>query len=281
MFGLTPPLDVLVALFLAFTLGTWLLSVLTREYSWVDRIWSVAPPVYAAAVAGLAGFADARLNLMAALVVAWGTRLTFNFWRRGGYAKGGEDYRWAILRAKMSAWQFQLFNATFIAPYQNLLLLLISLPMVAAWGLRGEALGPVDALFAVLFLAALALETLADQQQYDFQTAKYAARARGEAVAANFRTTGLWRYSRHPNFFFEQAQWWILWAWSVAAGAPALPALAGPVLLTLLFLGSTRFTESITLAKYPEYADYQASTSMLVPWPPAASPRAEAHRAGA
>ncbi len=89
--------------------------------------------------------------------------------------------------------------------------------------------------------------------------------------------TGLFRYSRHPNFFFEQAQWWVLYAIgataAVAAGAGVWGGalnltIAGPVLLTILFLGSTVFTESISAQKYPDYAKYQRSTSMLVPWPP-------------
>src|ERR1051325_1077031 len=113
-------------------LATWLLSVVTREYSWVDRIWSLAPIVYVAVFAGAAHFKDARLDVMLALVAAWGARLTFNFARKGGYAEGGEDYRWAVLRERMAPWQFQLFNFFFISLYQNAILLLITLPALTA-----------------------------------------------------------------------------------------------------------------------------------------------------
>ena len=75
----------------------WVVSVVTREYSWVDRIWSIIPVVYVAVFATAARFADTRLDVMLALVVLWGARLTFNFARKGGYARGGEDYRWAVL----------------------------------------------------------------------------------------------------------------------------------------------------------------------------------------
>src|SRR5258708_25236576 len=109
-------------------LATWLLSVLTGEYSWVDRIWSLVPIAYIGIFAGAAGFADARLDVMFSLVALWGLRLTFNFARKGGYARGGEDYRWAVLRSRMKPWQFQLFNAFFITLYQNAILLLIALP---------------------------------------------------------------------------------------------------------------------------------------------------------
>jgi steroid 5-alpha reductase family enzyme len=82
----------------------------------------------------------------------------------------------------------------------------------------------------------------------------------------------MFAYSRHPNFFFEQAQWWVFYA----LGATALVAdggswlngtIAGAVGLTILFIGSTIFTESISASKYPAYRDYQRSTSMLVPLP--------------
>src|SRR5258708_16558680 len=109
-------------------LAVWLTSLVTREHSWVDRIWSIVPIAYVAIFAAKAGFDDVRLDLMLGLVVAWGARLTYNFARKGGYAPGGEDYRWAVLRSRMPSWQFHLFNLFFITIYQNVLLLLITLP---------------------------------------------------------------------------------------------------------------------------------------------------------
>jgi steroid 5-alpha reductase family enzyme len=251
---------------------TWSLSLLTGEHSWVDRIWSLIPIGYLAIFAGAAGFADARLDLMLALVALWGARLTFNFARKGGYAPGGEDYRWAVLRGRLNRWQFQLFNLFFITIYQNLLLLLICLPGYAALKHRGS-FGAGDVIAAALFLAFLIGETVADQQQWDFQQWKKGELAAGRQPSPRFRQTGLFAWSRHPNFFFEQAQWWVLYAFgAIAVGAPLHWTIAGPVLLTLLFVGSTRFTESITLSRYPEYAAYQASTSALIPWPPRRRP---------
>ncbi|GAA1808632.1 DUF1295 domain-containing protein [Luedemannella flava] len=243
--------------------ATWLLSVLTREYSWVDRIWSVIPVVYVAVFAGSAGFADARLNVMLALVALWGARLTFNFARKGGYAPGGEDYRWAILRERLTGWRFQLFNLFFITIYQNLILLLITLPAWTALQHRAR-FSALDVVVAGAFLACLVGETVADQQQWDFHQWK----KRQADPSPRFLTTGLFRFSRHPNFLFEQAQWWLVFAFgAVAAGSLLQPTVLGAALLTLLFLGSTRFTESITRSRYPEYAAYQAATPALLPRP--------------
>lgn len=243
--------------------AAWLLGAITRDYSWVDRIWSIIPVVYVAILAGHAGFGDARLDLMLVLTALWGARLTFNFIRKGGYGKGGEDYRWPILRSRMPGWAFQLFNFFFIAFYQNALLLLIALPAYTALQHR-TPLTALDYVLAVLFLACLAGETVADQQQWNFHAAKHSGRTQDR-----FLTGGLFRYSRHPNFFFEQAQWWLLFLiGAVAARSLWQWTVLGAVLLTLLFVGSTRFTESISLSKYPEYADYQRRTSPVIPWRP-------------
>ncbi len=250
----------------ALTAACWLVSVVTGNYSQVDRLWSIAPPLYVLGYAASAGFADLRLDLLALLVTLWGVRLTYNFARKGGYRRGHEDYRWPILRARLGPVAFQLFNATFIAPFQNALLFLVALPAWAA--LRAHApLSFLDGLCGLAFLVFLAGETIADQQQWRFHEEKRARLASGLPGPA-FLTTGLFRYSRHPNFFCEIAMWWCVYSFSIAAGAGWLTVgLAGPVLLTLLFQGSTTMTERVTLSKYPAYADYQRSTSRLVPLP--------------
>jgi steroid 5-alpha reductase family enzyme len=260
------PLLVCLYVFAGVCLATWLLSILTREYSWVDRIWSLVPIAYIGIFAGSAGFADPRLDVLFGLVTLWGARLTFNFARKGGYAPGGEDYRWAVLRGRMAPWQFQLFNLFFITLYQNAILFLIALPAYTAFRHRSP-FGGWDLVLSVLFLAFLAGETVADQQQWTFQQWKRAELAAGREPA-RFRQDGLFRYSRHPNFFFEQAQWWVVALFGVVAAGAVEWTVLGAILLTLLFVGSTRFTESISLTRYPEYADYRRRTSAVIPWWP-------------
>jgi len=248
----------------------WLLSLITKEYSWVDRLWSITPMLFAVHFAGYVGFSDARLNLMAALAVLWGVRLTYNFVRKGGYKSGGEDYRWEEIQQKIGPIWFQVLNATFIAPFQSYLLLLIVVPSYAAYSFIGTPLNVLDYAAATAFVAFFIGETVADEQQWRFQTAKYAAIARGETPEAGFITTGLFRYSRHPNFFCEQAMWWTYYVFSIAAGATWLNwTISGAVLLTLLFQASTGLTEKLSSRKYPTYADYQRTTNRLMPWFPA------------
>ena len=262
------PLFVCLLICAATTLSTWIASVISREYSWVDRVWSIVPIVYVWVFAAAGAF-DARLVLMAALVTAWGIRLTYNFARKGGYRPGGEDYRWAVLRGRMSRWQFALFNLLFISIYQNALILLFTLPAYTVSATPSTPLGVADVVLAVLFLGLLAGETVADEQQWRFHTWKATERAAGRTPEPGFLQSGLFRVSRHPNFFFEQAQWWVFYGFAIAATGVWLHwTIAGAVLLTGLFIGSTVFTESITRAKYPDYDAYRARTSPIVPWFP-------------
>ena len=262
------PLLVVVIVAAAASLFCYVASLLTKDNSWVDRLWSIVPVVYVWIFAVAAGLADPRLNIMAGLVTLWGARLTFNFARKGGYS-GVEDYRWEFLRGRLTRTQYAIFNILFIVLYQNALLVLITLPALTAFENTGTPLGVPDLIVAALFLLFLIGETIADQQQWDFQRAKAADVAAGRQPVARFLTTGLWRFSRHPNFFFEQAQWWVFVVFGmIAAQSPWQWTAIGAILLTGIFIGSTRLTESITRSKYPEYADYQATTSAVVPFPP-------------
>ncbi|WP_027346527.1 DUF1295 domain-containing protein [Hamadaea tsunoensis] len=265
------PLSLCLWILAAACATTWLLSLITHEHSWVDRIWSLIPVAYVAVYAGAAHFRDARLNVMLVLVTLWGARLTFNFARKGGYRPGGEDYRWQVLRGRMPRWQFELFNLFFITVYQNVLLLLICLPAQVAYKHQG-GFGLGDVAAATLFLLLLIGETVADQQQWNFHAWKAAETAAGRTPDPRFLQSGLFAYSRHPNFFFEQAQWWVVYAFgALALGRVFHWSIIGAVLLSLLFVGSTRFTESISRSRYPEYADYQRRVSAVIPWWPKAA----------
>ncbi|WP_432206665.1 DUF1295 domain-containing protein [Microbacterium phyllosphaerae] len=182
------PLPIVVLTAAVASAACWILSLATRDTSWVDRAWSIVPVVYVWIFTGtaLAGGEDAsRLVLMAVLVTLWGVRLTYNFARKGGYT-GMEDYRWAILRGRMKPWQFQLFNLLFIIAYQMTLLVLITLPAEIA--LQHPApLNAWDLVFAAIFLALLIGETVADQQQWEFHRRKKQA---GGTLAPRLRHRG-------------------------------------------------------------------------------------------
>lgn len=267
-----------IALALGFALYAFVASELTRNYSQVDRLWSIVPAVFSWYFAARSGW-QPRLVLMASLATVWAVRLTFNFWRRGGFAwppwRGIEDYRWEVVRAMpgfRNPHVWRLFNFGFVSVYQLLLLLLITVPSVVAARPVRPSLSWMDGLVAVLFLVLLAIETLADQQQYEFQTEKYRRKAAGEPLtgdfALGFRTTGLYGLVRRPNFAAEQAIWVVYYGFSVAATGRWLNWSAiGALLLMLLFQGSVDLTEKITASKYPAYADYRRRVPLFLPRP--------------
>ena len=260
------PLVLTVIIAAAACAFAWIASLLSGDTSWVDRMWSIVPVIYVWVFAVAAHLANARLDVMASLVTVWGVRLTYNFARKGGYS-GVEDYRWAVLRSSMSPWQFQLFNLFFIVLYQNALLVLITLPAWTAYQHRSTSFGPLDVLLTVLFLLFTIGETVADQQQWDFHQWKKSEVDAGRTPSPRFLQRGLFGLSRHPNYFFELAQWWVVFFFGALAARSILEwTVIAPILLTLLFVGSTRFTEKISLSHYPEYELFQRSTSPVIPW---------------
>ncbi|MXX68082.1 MAG: DUF1295 domain-containing protein [Gemmatimonadales bacterium] len=244
----------------------WLWGTVRREYSWIDRVWTLCPPVFCLIVAAATDFASPRVNLMMALVVLWSARLTFNSVRKGVYRPGGEDYRWAAVREKMGPVALQVVNLTFISFGQMLLIWLFTSPVHQASVWAETPLGWLDFLAAALFLVLFVGEAVADEQMWRFQQDKKRRIAAGEDVAQPFMTSGLFRYCRHPNFFCELGMWWVFYLFAVSASGQWLHWTGlGFILLTALFIPSTRLTETISASKYPGYRDYQATTPALIP----------------
>jgi steroid 5-alpha reductase family enzyme len=264
----------LVMIFIA--LGCFIVGELTKNYSQVDKIWSILPIVYS--LITLFKFSSSpRILLMTILVTAWGLRLTYNFSRKGGYSvipwKGEEDYRWNILRQnpKLKGFRIVLFNLFFISLYQNFLIFLFSTPLLLAAKYTNTSLNGLDYLATFFMLLFLCIETIADNQLFNFhlqkqhkipETSRFA-----NSLKVGFMTDGLWKYVRHPNFISEQLIWVSFYLFSVAASGQWINwTLSGSVLLILLFIGSSDFTESISIEKYPEYIDYKLNMPRYFPY---------------
>lgn len=259
-------------------------SVLTSNCSKVDQLWSITPWAFAWAFyyhhSLTNGSAHPRLLLVCCLMTAWGLRLTFNFWRRGGYSyPPEEDYRWPVLRKIIGNWfLFLLFNISFIASYQNILLLLIALPVYGVMKDASTAITPWDIGVSAVLLALLVIETVADQQHYDFQEYKHSLsetlkkKHPNPDIRDGFLRGGLFRYSRHPNYFAEQAIWVCVYLFTVNSASTPESYInvysTGSILLVLLFQGSVSFSEGLTAKKYPAYATYQRTTSQMIPFFP-------------
>lgn len=252
-----------------------IVSSLTQNHSQVDKLWSIIPIAYAWIIAYEGDFQN-RLILIASLITLWGIRLTFNFARRGGYSwkfwTGDEDYRWSVLKAKpefQPQWKWVLFNLFFISFYQMGLILLITFPMIKSMG--GGELTLFDYFLAVVVVGFIIIETIADQQQWNYQQKKHSLLQKGKKLegiyAKGFTHTGLWKWVRHPNYAAEQAIWITIYFFSVAATGQWINwSIAGCLLLVILFKGSSDFSEKISAEKYPKYKDYILNTGRFFPF---------------
>ncbi|KAF4470918.1 DUF1295 domain [Fusarium albosuccineum] len=257
-------------------------SEINRNYSQVDRMWSILPNLYVvhmAVWARLAGLPSSRIDLVAVATTIWSCRLTFNYWRKGGYNVGSEDYRWEILKGYVPTFIWFIFNLTFISFYQSVLLFAFSGVPAYAILLSSKFEQQITTADFAYFAAEVALvfsEWVSDGQQWDFHKAKnqYQKEAkvpRGFSyqqadLDRGFNTSGLWAYSRHPNFFAEQLVWFVLYQWSCFATNNLYSyTFAGSGALILLFQGSTWLTERITAGKYAEYPLYQKHVGMFMP----------------
>jgi steroid 5-alpha reductase family enzyme len=235
----------------------WAASLRLRDASIVDVYWGPGFGVVAWAAVGVAGSSPRGL-LLAALATAWGLRLGAHIARR---RRGhGEDHRYAAMRAAHGA-RFPLVSLFTVFLLQAALLWLVSLPLQAGAALgRSTPLGPIDAAGALLFAVGLAFEATADAQLARF--------LRDPSSRGRVMDRGLWRYSRHPNYFGDFLVWWGLGAMALSAGAAW--ALVGPLAMSVLLLkvsGVTLLERNIG-ERRPGYAAYAARTSAFLPLPP-------------
>lgn len=244
---------------LALMVVTWLVSVAIKDASIVDIIWG-AGFVLVAWVAFFTGDGDdARKWLITLLASAWGLRLsTYLFIRNRGK---GEDYRYQAMRRHWGP-RFPLISLFTVFGLQGLLMFIISMPLqVAQLSGMPEGLTWIDYLGAALFAVGLGFEATGD-----FQLARFKA---DPANAGRVMDRGLWRYTRHPNYFGDAVLWWGLFL--IAAARPAnLVVVFSPVVMTFLLtrVSGVPLLEKSLAKRREGYADYIARTSSFIPLPP-------------
>ena len=265
-----------VIIYLFLTGLCFLVGEISKNYSQVDKVWSIAPMIYVWFFTYHSDF-NLRMMLMSILVTIWGIRLTYNFARKSGYSiyfwRGKEDYRWKILKERVPIFNIKIvwsiFNLLFICLYQMGLIFLFSLPVLAAWQGDSSALNIYDLIIAILMLSFIITESIADKQQFEFQSNKYKKIDNNESLTGDFKrgflSNGLWSISRHPNFISEQLIWVTFYLFSISATGVYLNwSIIGCVLLIILFYNSANYTESISEKKYPDYKQYKKKVSMFL-----------------
>jgi len=237
--------------------AVWAASVVRRDASLVDRFWGLGFVVLAwwyVVSAGAPGL------LAAGLASAWGLRLSgYITWRNRGK---GEDRRYAVMRERHGR-GFALRSLFTVFLLQALLLWVIAFPLFAA--ARGETIGGGAGAALATAGAAVWLVGFAFESAGDFQLARF---KRDPTNRGRVLDRGLWRYTRHPNYFGDILVWWGLYLVACAHGG--WWTVFAPVLMTVFLArvsGVTLLERQLRESK-PGYADYVRRTSALVPWPP-------------
>ena len=260
--GARHPIAVALAADLAATLAIFAFSFAFGNTSFYDAYWSVAPPVVAlffALVPGGIAVLDRQL-LVVALVSLWAVRLTWN-WARGWTGLDHEDWRYVDMRRTRSApvyWLVSLFGLHLVP---TLVVFLGVLPLWLALHDGMNRLNGLDLVAALVTGAGVAFELFADNQLRRFRLSNPPPGAMLES--------GLWAWSRHPNYLGEMLFWIGLALFGAAAAGLVWWAWLGVVAMIAMFFGaSIPMKERRMLERRPEYAERQRRVSLLIPLPP-------------
>ena len=245
-----------VALLMA---AVWLVSLWRRDASIVDVGWG---PGFAgiAVVAFVASEGPlARRALVTGLALIWGLRLGgYLLWRNWGKP---EDFRYQAMRRHWGA-RFPLVSLFSVFTLQGVLMWLVSLPLQFAQAAKEPAeLGVLDALGAGLWLVGMFFESVGDAQLARFKA--------DSSNTGRVMDLGLWRYTRHPNYFGDCVVWWGLFV--IALGVPGgIYSIVGPIVMTILLrrVSGVTLLERSLVKRRAGYAEYVARTNPFIPGPP-------------
>lgn len=250
--GLTTMALVALAAILAVSVLAWFVSLIIDDVSFVDSLWSLF--FLLAAVIFAAGTIDLQSRgwLVLALVAIWALRLSaYISWRNHGQP---EDHRYQKIRARNQPFAWKSLYIVF--GLQGILAWFISLPLLFAIAVPGD-IGLLEIVATLLWLVGFVFEAGGD-----YQLARFKASAKSEGKVLQ---TGLWRYTRHPNYFGDFCIWWSFYLFAVAAGG--WWTVLSPLLMSVLLLkvSGVALLEKDIAERRPAYADYVRNTNAFFP----------------
>jgi steroid 5-alpha reductase family enzyme len=254
------------AALLTVILALWTYSVKIRDVSFIDAFWAFGMVLLAWATWAQSSAPGARSHLLLGLTSLWGLRLTFHLWTR--WRAHGEDPRYAkimgsVMEKKGWSWSKTSLLSVFLT--QAPLLFITALPaQLGIWASEGgrSVLGPLAFFGTIIAIIGILFETIGDAQLNAFRA--------NPANKGKVLNTGLWRYTRHPNYFGDACTWWGIWLIACEVGLAGWISVIGPIFLTFTL---TRWSGKPLLERgmkktRPEYANYVARTSGFLPLPP-------------
>jgi steroid 5-alpha reductase family enzyme len=260
MFDINTFCYTLVVLF-GIAIVLWIASRIKKDVGIVDSFWSLM--ILAAGICFLL-LSDTtitdRHSVVILLLTAWAIRLSFHItWRNWGQE---EDSRYQTIR-KNNQTNFELKSLYIVFLLQAFLAVIVALPLMSIFS-SNSTINILDYLAFALWLTGMLFETVGDLQLTRFKTSK---RNQGKVL-----NSGLWRYSRHPNYFGEFCIWWAFFLFAVASGY--WWSIVSPLLMTTLLLkvSGVSLLESTISERRPEYARYCITTNAFLPWFPKKTP---------
>jgi steroid 5-alpha reductase family enzyme len=236
----------------------WLVSLKMKDASIVDILWGLAFVTIAWTTFAVGHGSPARSALLAALITVWGVRLAAYLARRNlGH---GEDFRYQAMRRKRA--NFALWSLFGVFGLQGILAWIVSLPVqIAMHDTSPRSIGALAVVGALLWLVGLLFESVGD-----WQLARFKA---NPASKGQVMDKGLWRYTRHPNYFGDFCVWWGLFLIAAECGSAAVGIIGPIVMSTLLMKVSGKDLLERTIGKRrPGYVDYVRRTNGFFPGPP-------------
>jgi len=239
--------------------AVWLASLRLRDASIVDVTWGPGFAGIALVAFAVSNGFLGRRALITALALVWGLRLGgYLLWRNRGKP---EDFRYQAMRRHWGA-RFPLMSFLTVFTLQGVLMWIVSLPLqIAQLAPEPAQLGALDLLGAGLWLVGMFFESVGDAQLARFKA--------DPASAGKVMDRGLWRYTRHPNYFGDCLVWWGLFA--IALSVPGgIYSIVGPIVMTVLLrrVSGVTLLERSLVKRRPGYAAYVARTNAFVPGPP-------------
>jgi steroid 5-alpha reductase family enzyme len=242
---------------LGYVLALWALSLPLRDVSIVDPAWGAGFVIVALLALAIGQGCHGRRLLLAVLVTLWGLRLAGHLLARK-LREPGEDPRYGEMRERRGE-RFALWSLATVFPLQGALIWVVSLPIQAA-APQPDRLGLLDGIGAAVWAVGMFFEAVGDLQLSRFKA--------DPANRGTVMQRGLWRYTRHPNYFGDFLLWWGIYLIALSTG-DAWWTIAGPLCMsTLLIRVSGKKLLEDRMRARPGYAEYVSRTSGFFPLPP-------------
>ncbi len=241
----------------------WAYCVRIRDVSVIDAFWPLGMVILAGTSAWLCDGAPVRRALLVILTTLWGLRLSSHLFAR--WRAHGVDPRYAAILGRLmnkKGWSFAKASFLQVFAMQCVLLILVCLPaQLGQIAAEPVSIGIVGWIGVALAITGIVFETVGDAQLKAFLS--------NPGNAGKVLETGLWRYTRHPNYFGDVCTWWGIWLVAAETG-PGRYAIIGPVILTFLLtrVSGVPMLEHRLKKNRPGYEAYLRRTSSFIPWPP-------------